>query len=267
VVIFDTATVATQVKPWGEAMQDVFTTLRAMLDSYRELAIVLVLHLRKPQGPETRGISDVLGEWGRWSDVVVLMQNDRDSLDRVRLATRKRVKRQRRILVEKVGGLLVNPVDLDVPPAPKTSLDKVVEAVASAQHMTFAELATTLGVGRSTALRYVAEGEAAGLLVVTGVAGGGRGKQRQISLSSETVQTVQEHMDSFVDSLTGGESASERENSAGKLSTTTDTGGFSPPVVPWTVSSQPPARSRAPSRETDGEIDLWKEAERIFGDE
>lgn len=79
-VIVDTATAASGVDPWGTDIQALYRGLRGMQETYRELAIVLVVHLRKPQGRGERRISDVLGEWGRWNDVTILMENDGGSL-------------------------------------------------------------------------------------------------------------------------------------------------------------------------------------------
>ena len=82
-----------------------------MLAEYPELAIVLVVHLKKPTGRGDRRISDVLGEWGRWNDVTVVQENDGASLERTKISVRKRVRRQRRIVATKAGGLLVDPID------------------------------------------------------------------------------------------------------------------------------------------------------------
>jgi hypothetical protein len=57
VLIVDTATGATQVDPWGQAIQAVYSGLRAMVDDYPDLAIVLVLHLKKPTGRGERRLS------------------------------------------------------------------------------------------------------------------------------------------------------------------------------------------------------------------
>ncbi len=118
-LIVDTATGATQVDPWGQAIQAVYRDLRAMLEAYPELAIVLVLHLKKPQGRGDRRISDVLGEWGRWCDVIVLQEAD--GTTRTKLATYKRVRHQRRIVATRAAGLLVDPIDLDTAAGTKMS--------------------------------------------------------------------------------------------------------------------------------------------------
>ncbi|HLY13560.1 MAG TPA: AAA family ATPase, partial [Candidatus Limnocylindrales bacterium] len=90
-LVVDTATGATQVDPWGKAIQEVYTNLRVMIDEYPALAVILLLHLKKPQGRGERRISDVLGEWGRWCDVVVIQENEGASLTQTKITTRKRV--------------------------------------------------------------------------------------------------------------------------------------------------------------------------------
>jgi AAA domain len=152
-LIVDTATGATLVDPWGRAIQEVYAALRVMLGEYPELAIVLLLHLKKPQGRGERRLSDVLGEWGRWCDVVLLMEAD--GLTRAKLTVRKRVRHERRIVVTKAGGLLVDPQDATTT-GPKVPADKVCAAVAANPGMTYAELGTALGVSKRTASNYVA---------------------------------------------------------------------------------------------------------------
>jgi hypothetical protein len=154
--VFDTATGATQVDPWGKAIQEVFAGLRMMVEAYPALAIVLLLHLKKPQGKAERRISDVLGEWGRWCDVVLLMEQDGTSLERVRLTVRKRVRHQRRIAVMKAGGLLVDPVDLDEAKGAKVPTADVLAAIAAQPGIGYAALGERLGVSKDTAARYVA---------------------------------------------------------------------------------------------------------------
>jgi hypothetical protein len=118
-LVFDTATGATQVEPWGKAIQEVFRNLRMMLDEVAELAVILIVHCRKPQGRGQRAISDVLGEWGRWADVVVMQESDGALGERAKLSTYKRVRHPRRIVATKAGGLLIDPVDISEGPAPK----------------------------------------------------------------------------------------------------------------------------------------------------
>jgi hypothetical protein len=148
----DTATGATQVDPWGPEIQAVYASLRVMLTEYPELAIVLLLHLKKPQGRGERRLSDVLGEWARWCDVVILMESD--GTTRTRLTVRKRVRRERRIVATKAGGLLVDPVDLDEAKGTKVPLGDVLAAIEAAPGITYAELGAALGVSADTASRY-----------------------------------------------------------------------------------------------------------------
>ena len=157
--IFDTATGATQVDPWGREIQAVFADLRAMLEAVPALAVVLLVHLKKPSGRGERRLSDVLGEWGRWCDVVMLLEADGDS--RTKVTVRKRVRHERRIVATKAGGLLVDPVDVKAGGA-KVSLDKVVAAITPG--MTTTALAAVLGVTKQTALTYSKAAENAGLI-------------------------------------------------------------------------------------------------------
>lgn len=164
-LIVDTATGATQVDPWGREIQAVYSALRVMLAEYPDLAIVLLLHLKKPQGRGERRLSDVLGEWGRWCDVVLLMENDGAGLTRARLTLRKRVRRERRIVATKAGGLLVDPVDLDETQGTKVPLDDVLAAIEAAPGIGLAALGARLGVSKDTAGRYVGMLEEAGSVV------------------------------------------------------------------------------------------------------
>gem|GEM_PF-5394338 len=154
-LIVDTATGATQVEPWGPGIQSVYAALRVMLAEYPDLAIVLLIHLKKPQGRGERRISDVLGEWGRWCDVVILMENDGNGLTRARLTVRKRVRRERRIVVTKAGGLLIDPQDLDEAKGTKVPAENVIAAVLAKPGMTYVELGAALGVSKDTASNYV----------------------------------------------------------------------------------------------------------------
>ena len=172
-LIVDTATGATQIDPWGQAIQAVYRDLRAMLDAYPRLAVVLVLHLKKPQGRGDRRISDVLGEWGRWCDVVVVQEADGTA--RTKLSTHKRVRRQRRIVATRADGLLVDPVDMDAAKATKVPREALVSLVAQRPGLTYAELGAALGVSKDTASNYVRAAEEAGELVtVRGPARSGR---------------------------------------------------------------------------------------------
>jgi hypothetical protein len=152
-LIIDTATGATQVDPWGQAIQAVYRDLRAMLEAYPELAVVLLLHLKKPQGRGERRISDVLGEWGRWCDVVVLQEQD--GTNRTKLSTSKRVRHMRRISATRSEGLLIDPVDLDEMRGQKVPEDAVLAAIVAQPGISFRELGAALDVSKDTAARYV----------------------------------------------------------------------------------------------------------------
>jgi hypothetical protein len=132
-----------------------------MLAAYPALAVVLVVHCKKPSGRGDRRLSDVLGEWGRWCDVVVLQENDGASLTRTKISVRKRVSHERRIVATKAGGLLVDPHDL-VSEGPKVGLDTVVNVIAGALGMTIKDLAKALKVAPSTAATYAQEAERSG---------------------------------------------------------------------------------------------------------
>ncbi|MGO9179276.1 MAG: hypothetical protein ACLQHS_08375 [Candidatus Limnocylindrales bacterium] len=160
--VFDTGTGATQVDPWGREIQAVFTNLRAMLESYPALAIALLVHLRKPQGHGERRLSDVLGEWARWCDVVVLLERDGDT--RTKVTVRKRVRHERRIAATKAGGLLIDPVDLDEAKSTKVPADAVLAAIVAAPGIDYLRLGKVLGVSKDTAANYARALEEAGLV-------------------------------------------------------------------------------------------------------
>ncbi len=156
-LIFDTATGATQVDPWGKDIQAVFTGLRTMLESYPALAIVLIVHLKKPSGRGARRLSDVLGEWARWADIVVLQENDGNSLERTRITVRKRVRRERSVVATKRDGLLVDPTEASSARAgPKVPSDMVLAAIEAMPGITYAALGVKLSVSKATATRYAA---------------------------------------------------------------------------------------------------------------
>lgn len=152
-LVIDTATGATLVDPWGRAIQQVYADLRMMLDEYPALAIVLLVHCKKPNGKGgERRISDVLGEWGRWCDVVMMLEPD--GMERTKVTVRKRVRRERRIVATKSGGLLVDPVDItERASGPKVPTGKVRAEIVDG--MTMAELAEKIGVSKPTAKKYV----------------------------------------------------------------------------------------------------------------
>lgn len=161
-LVVDTATSATQVDPWGGAIQAVYAGLRTMTEQAPTAAIVLVVHCRKPQGRGERRLSDVLGEWGRWCDVVVMQENE-GGLERTRLTVRKRVRHERRIVATKRGGLLVEVADADGTKTTKVPAVRVLDAITAAPGIDYLSLGQALDVSKDTASRYVAQLVAAGL--------------------------------------------------------------------------------------------------------
>ena len=168
-MVVDTATGASQVDPWGKDIQAVYRRLRALVDRCPALAVALIVHLKKPQGHGERRISDVLGEWGRWCDVVLLLENDGT---RTKLSSRKRVRRERRIAATKRDGLLVDPIDLDEAKGTKVPVQDVLAAVQAEPGIGMRDLAAKLGVSKDTASRYVKDLGSAIEAVPTGPKGG-----------------------------------------------------------------------------------------------
>ena len=182
VLIFDTGTTATNVDPWGAKMQEVIAALKALMAENPTLAIIVLVHLKKPQGRGQRRISDVLGEWGRFVDVVIMIDNDGTSLTRVRITARKRVRCERIIIATKAAGLLIDPQELGDGPAPKVSPEAVVAAVARHPGMTASKLAIELNVSRATAQEYARAAEQAGKIARR--AGGPHGALLLFAVSS-----------------------------------------------------------------------------------
>jgi hypothetical protein len=173
-LVVDTATGATQVDPWGKAIQGVFAQLRVMLADYPALAIILIVHLKKPSSRGGRALSDVLGEWGRWNDITVLQENDGASLERAKITVRKRVRRERRIVTTKAGGLLIDPADLADGTTTRVPIADVLAAIEATPGCTYAELGAALGVSKDTASRYVRSLADDVVVVPTGLRGAGR---------------------------------------------------------------------------------------------
>ena len=162
-LIADTATGATDVDPWGREIQAVYRQLRSMLDAYPELSIVLIVHCKKPEGHKTeRRITDVIGEWGRWCDVIVLQE--RDGMSRAKLTTFKRVRHMKKIVANQRDGLLVEPTDLSEGSQPKVPLSDVVRTIADNPGITHQRLADQLGVSKRTASGYARQAEEEGLI-------------------------------------------------------------------------------------------------------
>jgi hypothetical protein len=152
VLMIDTATGATLVDPWGREIQGVYRALRAMMAAYPELAIVLLVHMRKPSGRGARGIDDVLGEWGRWNDVTLTLEAD--GPERVKLTTYKRVDNPRRIVAVKRNGLLVEPVEVGPGHGAQVPDARVLAVVAEKAGQTYAELGKALDISARTARSY-----------------------------------------------------------------------------------------------------------------
>ena len=154
--VFDTATGASQVDPWGKNLQQIYRDLRVMLAEYPELSVVLLLHLKKPpQGGRRveRGISDVLGEWARWCDVLVLMENEGEA--RTKLSTHKRLRHHKRIVATRLGGLLIDPRDItDAKPEKKVKPKDQLATIDAHPGSTYAELADIWKVSKETARKW-----------------------------------------------------------------------------------------------------------------
>lgn len=158
-LIIDPTTSATDADAWGKELRSMFRQLRLIQKAQPQLLIILVVHMKKPQGKgnanQMRQIDAVMGEYGRLNDVTIMMQNDGNSLDTVILSVRKRVKNQRRIRLTKRGGLLVDPQPIDNAPQPKVGLDHVHDIIREHPGITLMDLATKLEVAKRTASGYV----------------------------------------------------------------------------------------------------------------
>lgn len=171
-LIVDTATGATDVNPWGHEMQAVYRQLRLMLDAYPALAIILIVHCKKPQAGAKgdRRITDVIGEWGRWCDVIVMQE--RESLTSVKLTSFKRVRHMRKILATQHGGLLIEPIPLDGSAGTKVPMANVILTIKDNPGLSHQALADMLGVSKRTASKYAEEAEKKGSVYqVTGEKG------------------------------------------------------------------------------------------------
>lgn len=205
--IFDTATGATRVDPWGAAIQEVYANLRMMLAEYPELLVVLVVHLKKPKGHGARGLDAVLGEWGRWNDATILMENDGPGFDRAKITVRKRVRKQRRIIVSKLGGLLIDPRDVTTT-GPKVPAEKIVAAVTANPGATYAQLAAILEVSSPTVASYV-KALSDRLTIVPGAAKSGPGRANRVYLADSVAksQNIAKHGPFAMDLAMDGDSS------------------------------------------------------------
>lgn len=172
-VVVDTATAATNVDPWGREIQGVYAGLRQMQAAYPALAVVLAVHLKKPQGRGERRLSDVLGEWGRWCDVVVLQENDGNSLTRTKLTSRKRVRRERKIVATKQGGLLVDAQEVKAA-GPKVTTEQVVAAVTATPGLSISGFAKAMKCSVGAASNYITAAEKEGVIEIRPGTGGAK---------------------------------------------------------------------------------------------
>ena len=152
--VYDTASGATASNPWGQDIQAVYRNLRLMLADYPELAIILIVHCKKPNGHGSRRITDVIGEWGRWCDGVMMLEDA--GADHVKLSTFKRVRRPRRIVVRQRDGLLVEPKDVAAGQT-KVPKEQIASVLAANPGIAAADLGKRLGVSKATAARYIKE--------------------------------------------------------------------------------------------------------------
>lgn len=157
-LFIDPATSATDADAWGKELRATFRQLRLIQKELPQLVIFLAVHLKKPSGrggSTTRGLHEVMGEYGRLNDVTILMQNDGANLDSLILTVRKRVQHQRRLRLTKRDGLLVDPQAIDDAPQPKVGLEQVREVIKENPGISYGDLGKALGVSRSTAGTYV----------------------------------------------------------------------------------------------------------------
>jgi hypothetical protein len=156
VLFVDTVTTATGgMDSWGQGMVKLFADLRAMLAELPTLGLVLNVHLSKPKGGhQQRDITAVLGDWAKWVDVVVLLEDA--GAGTTKLTTAKRVRRPRTILALRQRGLLVQPSFLggEASSHPKVAPEAFLAAVRATPGIDRKALATLLGVGTDSVHRY-----------------------------------------------------------------------------------------------------------------
>jgi hypothetical protein len=199
--------------------------------------------MKKPSGRGARRISDLLGEWGRWCDVVVMMESE--GADRTKVSTHKRIRHQRRIVVTRSGGLLIDPVDItDAKPVHKVSSDKVVATVKANEGLPYAELAKELGVTKPTVIGYVK----AMTDRLSTLPDGPRGQVRVFTISESDRQPSNDRKASTFDGALTDDSAGKGPVTVNRQAPHPLKGG-----ADLTVAGSPP---------TD---DLTTEAEAIFG--
>jgi len=160
-LILDTVASAIEGEPWGENIIGVFRVLKAIVEERPSLAIALITHMKKPSGGGEQAISDVMGQWTRFADAVLLMTPQDPG--RVRLRTLKRLSPVD-IIATQSGGLLVDPFPVTHTGKPKVDMGNVYHVIEQKPDLTVAELGDALGVSKPTAERYVAQGVKLGLL-------------------------------------------------------------------------------------------------------
>jgi hypothetical protein len=181
---------------------------------------------------------------------VILMENDGNGLTRARLTVRKRVRHERRIVVTKSGGLLVDPQDLDETKGTKVPLEAVLAAIVAAPGITYAELGAAIGVSRDTASRY-ARALGAQAQAVKGTARGGTGAKWRLYAVSATPHDSAEEGCGDGAAINAGEEAPQRAEPP-QLRTTC--------IGAETLRAETPAVS--PAEESDPDIlrmalDVW----------
>jgi hypothetical protein len=171
-LVIDTATMATGVEPWGQDLTSVKRNLTAIINACQGLAIVLLVHMKKPAGRAgntNRQLHEVLGDWGKWMDIVILLESE--GQDRVKLSTRKRLPTLHRLILTKRDGLLVDPIDLDDPsaikPSSKISEEGQMAVIETAPGISVTDFANRIGVTKPTARAYVEKLKAGGLVLTT----------------------------------------------------------------------------------------------------
>jgi RecA-family ATPase len=149
----DTATTGTGgQESWGEKMVRLYADLRVMQDKLPTLAIVLNVHLNKPNGRGQRTIASVLGDWAKWADIVLLLEEAGEG--RTKLSLRKRVSRPRTIVARQRDGLLVEPMEVGGANERAAKERQLIAKLTEAPNQTRAELATALGWSEDTVKRY-----------------------------------------------------------------------------------------------------------------
>lgn len=159
ILVIDTVTSASDKEVFGTPVSELYRTLRSMIDALPNLAIVLVVHFKKPQGRSgnSRGLSDVLGQLGRRNDITILQQNDGPLGERAKISNHKRVGQHRMVIATKRGGLLVDPMSATTAGQTKVSQEGFLAVLAENPGISQRALATKIGVTPSTVAKYAKE--------------------------------------------------------------------------------------------------------------